>query len=68
MKTIPGKDGVCRVADIQTSSGIIRRAFAKICPLLDDSIGEDAAASSHIGQTVPAAKAGGMLSHGASSV
>ncbi|KAL0821094.1 hypothetical protein ABMA28_005724 [Loxostege sticticalis] len=35
IKTIPGKDGVCRVADIQTASGIVRRAFVKICPLID---------------------------------
>lgn len=32
---VPGKDGVTRVADIQTASGIVRRAFTKICPLLD---------------------------------
>jgi hypothetical protein len=32
-KTHPGRDGICRVADIRTASGIIRRAFSKICPL-----------------------------------
>lgn len=35
LKTIPGKDGISRVADIQTSSGIMRRAYAKICPLVE---------------------------------
>lgn len=68
VKTIPGKDGVCRVADIQTSSGIVRRAYAKICPLFDDNIVKDAEKNLHIGQPVPAAKAGGMLSHGVSSI
>ncbi|XP_049872845.1 uncharacterized protein LOC126371560 [Pectinophora gossypiella] len=29
----PGKDGVSRVADIRTASGVIQRAFSKICPL-----------------------------------
>ncbi|KAH9645887.1 hypothetical protein HF086_010086 [Spodoptera exigua] len=28
----PGADGIARVADLMTSSGIIRRAFSKICP------------------------------------
>ncbi|KAM3956038.1 uncharacterized protein ACR2FA_010018 [Aphomia sociella] len=36
VRTIPGKDGVTRVADIYTSSGVVRRAYSKICPLLDD--------------------------------
>lgn len=29
----PGLDAIVRVADIRTSTGIIRRAFSKICPL-----------------------------------
>lgn len=29
----PGTDGVTRVADIKTSSGLLRRSFSKICPL-----------------------------------
>lgn len=29
----PGKDGVSRVADIRTATGVIRRAFSSICPL-----------------------------------
>ncbi|XP_072379310.1 uncharacterized protein [Diabrotica undecimpunctata] len=29
----PGKDGICRVASIRTATGVIRRAFPKICPL-----------------------------------
>ncbi|XP_063368370.1 uncharacterized protein LOC134656776 isoform X2 [Cydia amplana] len=33
VSVIPGSDGINRVADIRTSSGIIRRAFSKICPL-----------------------------------
>lgn len=36
LKTIPGKDGISRVAEIQTTSGVVRRAYAKICPLLQD--------------------------------
>lgn len=35
IQTIPGKDGVSRVANIRTSSGIVRRAYTKICPLVD---------------------------------
>lgn len=33
----PGSDGISRVADIRTSSGIVRRAFSRICPLPEDS-------------------------------
>lgn len=34
----PGKDGVVRVATIKTKCGVIKRAFAKICPLpIDES-------------------------------
>ncbi|XP_061721102.1 uncharacterized protein LOC133527922 [Cydia pomonella] len=29
-----GNDGVSRVADVKTASGVIRRAFTKLCPLL----------------------------------
>lgn len=36
LRTIPGKDGISRVADLQTASGVVRRAYAKICPLLQD--------------------------------
>lgn len=32
----PGSDGACRVADILTSKGIVRRAVNRICPLLED--------------------------------
>ncbi|XP_013194101.2 uncharacterized protein LOC106137743 [Amyelois transitella] len=31
----PGKDGVARVADIRTSTGIVKRSYSKICPLLE---------------------------------
>ncbi|KAL0881929.1 hypothetical protein ABMA27_001688 [Loxostege sticticalis] len=34
--TIPGKDGIVRVADIRTASGVIRRAVTKLCPLFMD--------------------------------
>ncbi|KAJ0175902.1 hypothetical protein K1T71_008076 [Dendrolimus kikuchii] len=33
VKVFPGNDSVSRVADIRTANGIIRRSFAKICPL-----------------------------------
>ncbi|XP_047998564.1 uncharacterized protein LOC125235950 [Leguminivora glycinivorella] len=49
VKTIPGKDGVSRVADIRTASGIIRRAYTKICPLVsqpDEEKGGEAQESS----------------------
>ncbi|KAJ0169598.1 hypothetical protein K1T71_014783 [Dendrolimus kikuchii] len=29
----PGSDGIVRVADIKTATGVIRRAFNRICPL-----------------------------------
>ncbi|KAJ8717872.1 hypothetical protein PYW07_005802 [Mythimna separata] len=29
----PGTDGIARVADIRTSTGVVRRAFNRICPL-----------------------------------
>lgn len=32
----PGSDGACRVADIQTTQGILRRSINRICPLLED--------------------------------
>ncbi|XP_047025514.1 uncharacterized protein LOC124634134 [Helicoverpa zea] len=33
IRMYPGTDGISRVADLLTSSGITRRAFSKICPL-----------------------------------
>lgn len=33
METHPGPDGVTRVATLRTSSGILKRAVSKICPL-----------------------------------
>jgi hypothetical protein len=30
----PGADGISRVASIKTATGVIRRAFARICPLI----------------------------------
>lgn len=35
-KLYPGADGVSRVADIKVQTGTIRRAFHKICPLVDE--------------------------------
>lgn len=52
--TVPGRDGISRVADIRTAAGVIRRAFTKICPLLDNET-----SSLEVG----ASKAGGMLEH-----
>lgn len=34
ISTFPGKDGISRVADIRTASGVVRRSFSKICPIL----------------------------------
>ncbi|XP_045541858.1 uncharacterized protein LOC123723320 [Papilio machaon] len=34
----PGADGVSRVADVRTATGVVRRAFSKICPLPQDDI------------------------------
>ncbi|XP_052759403.1 uncharacterized protein LOC128202594 isoform X2 [Galleria mellonella] len=33
IRIIPGRDGIARVADIQTKKGVIRRAYNTICPL-----------------------------------
>lgn len=41
LATIPGKDGISRIADIQTASGVVRRAYAKICPLVQDTHDEE---------------------------
>lgn len=32
----PGVDGISRVADVKTCSGVIRRSFSRLCPLLDN--------------------------------
>ncbi|KAJ2948182.1 hypothetical protein O0L34_g9990 [Tuta absoluta] len=32
----PGTDGACRVVDVKTSKGILRRAIHRLCPLLDE--------------------------------
>ncbi|XP_072940687.1 uncharacterized protein [Epargyreus clarus] len=31
----PGTDEISRVADIKTSCGVVRRAFSKLCPLIE---------------------------------
>ncbi|XP_041981462.1 uncharacterized protein LOC121734894 [Aricia agestis] len=36
VRTINGSDGIARVADIRTSAGVLRRAYTKICPLVDN--------------------------------
>nr|XP_037871813.1 uncharacterized protein LOC119629588 isoform X2 [Bombyx mori] len=36
VRTIPGSDGISRVADIRTAAGVVRRTFSKICPLFQD--------------------------------
>ncbi|KAJ8952278.1 hypothetical protein NQ318_007446, partial [Aromia moschata] len=38
VKTYPGRDGVVRVADIQTKNGVINRSFSKICVLPIDTV------------------------------
>ncbi|XP_045769775.1 uncharacterized protein LOC123870493 [Maniola jurtina] len=35
----PGSDGIARVADIRTASGVVSRSFSKICPLREESSG-----------------------------
>lgn len=44
----PGSDGACRVADIKTSKGVVRRAINKICPLLDTEDRAEAATNSSL--------------------
>lgn len=45
LSVFPGKDGVSRVADIKTATGVTRRSFAKICPLpttdVEDAVSEE---------------------------
>lgn len=36
ISTVPGNDGVSRIADIRTAAGTVRRAFSKICPLFQE--------------------------------
>lgn len=36
LRTYTGQDGVARVADINTTNGVTRRTFPKICPLLEE--------------------------------
>lgn len=50
IKTHPGRDGVCRVADFKTYKGIERRALNKVCPLFDE---EDVALNQTSDQDVP---------------
>lgn len=38
ISVFPGHDNVSRVASIQTASGIVQRAFSKLCPLLRFSV------------------------------
>lgn len=45
LATYPGKDGISRVADIRTTSGVTRRAYAKICPLIEDAHHEEESTS-----------------------
>ncbi|XP_063828874.1 uncharacterized protein LOC135078217 [Ostrinia nubilalis] len=33
LRTLPGRDGIARVADIKTKKGVLRRAYNTICPL-----------------------------------
>jgi len=43
MQLIPGRDGVARVAELRTASGVIMRAVNKLCLLpLEDSVGSQA--------------------------
>lgn len=37
----PGTDGINRVADVQTTSGTIRRAFNRLCPLPVPTLEQD---------------------------
>lgn len=36
LSTSPGRDGLARVADIKTANGVIRRAYPRLCPLLQE--------------------------------
>ncbi|XP_059055425.1 uncharacterized protein LOC131849368 [Achroia grisella] len=36
VRLFPGPDGVCRVADINTTRGCVRRALTRLCPLPTD--------------------------------
>ncbi|XP_063631344.1 uncharacterized protein LOC134802640 [Cydia splendana] len=38
VSVFPGQDGINRVADVRTANGIVRRAFSKICPLLNADV------------------------------
>ncbi|XP_045778087.1 uncharacterized protein LOC123875994 [Maniola jurtina] len=40
IKVHPGSDGVSRVADLQTSKGVVRRAFNRICPLPGEDVND----------------------------
>lgn len=60
LETFAGKDGISRVASIKTATGIIRRAFPKICPLLYDS-GDDQPCTTSVSLEPVASKAGGMF-------
>ncbi|XP_028171685.1 uncharacterized protein LOC114360986 isoform X7 [Ostrinia furnacalis] len=45
VRLIPGNDGIARVADVQTSKGIIRRAYNNICLLPVDAVEEEASST-----------------------
>jgi len=52
---VPGKDGVARVADLNTASGVIRRAVNKLCLLpLKDSVERQASSGGSMSDSAAA--------------
>ncbi|XP_028042590.1 uncharacterized protein LOC114252291 [Bombyx mandarina] len=47
-QTFPGKDGISRVANLKTATGIIQRAYSKICPLLHNAEDYNESLTTHI--------------------
>ncbi|XP_048003247.1 uncharacterized protein LOC125239646 isoform X1 [Leguminivora glycinivorella] len=66
-RVFPGRDGVTRVAEIQTATGLLRRDFTKICPLpVDTTVEDDTSRSAGMSRTTPTGRPRGEVTAGSS--
>ncbi|XP_048004785.1 uncharacterized protein LOC125240764 isoform X1 [Leguminivora glycinivorella] len=66
-RVFPGHDGVTRVAEIQTATGLLRRDFTKICPLpVGTTVEDDTSRSAGMSRTTPTGRPRGEVTAGSS--